>query len=490
MSNAIYPLLLLIRLFFSLLPSYIHPDEHFQGPEPIAGRVLGWHAHFTWEFTDSQPIRSAFPLLVVYGLPMKLADWLTGGSITPDAMFRCLRIMFFLLSVGLEDWGFYKLLSSSRRKDWNLVLLASCYVTWTFQMHLFSNSIETLLVVWALVFMEELRNPTGNTLWPSALLGFICAFGTFSRVTFPVYVILPAYHLLPALKKRPATFMPLILAGVFTATFCIYLDTQFYGASRPILTPLNSILYNTQSSNLAKHGLDPRWKHIGLNIHLLLGPAMIPLILSTSKAYLNSLPILSSAGALVLLSILPHQEPRFLLPCVPLLLSAITIPRSKIWLAAWIIFNLAQAPIMGAYHQAGIAPATAYINQNTAATDILYWRCYMAPNWLMGPKVRPLDIKDVRSPLEDLIEAIESSGLTCSSRPETKEVYIVAPLDATQLNPLVNDPTKTWKLEKEWSNRLHIGLDYLDWAGDGVVGTIKKIINLRGMVVWKVNPRC
>jgi hypothetical protein len=32
-----YLLLVLIRLWFALSPSYLHPDENFQGPEVIAG---------------------------------------------------------------------------------------------------------------------------------------------------------------------------------------------------------------------------------------------------------------------------------------------------------------------------------------------------------------------------------------------------------------------------------------------------------------------
>ena len=31
-------LLILVRLYFALSPSYIHPDENFQGPEVIAGK--------------------------------------------------------------------------------------------------------------------------------------------------------------------------------------------------------------------------------------------------------------------------------------------------------------------------------------------------------------------------------------------------------------------------------------------------------------------
>ena len=32
-----YLLLILVRLYFAFSPSYIHPDENFQGPEVIAG---------------------------------------------------------------------------------------------------------------------------------------------------------------------------------------------------------------------------------------------------------------------------------------------------------------------------------------------------------------------------------------------------------------------------------------------------------------------
>lgn len=35
-----YLLLLLVRLWFALSPSYLHPDENFQGPEVIAGKKL------------------------------------------------------------------------------------------------------------------------------------------------------------------------------------------------------------------------------------------------------------------------------------------------------------------------------------------------------------------------------------------------------------------------------------------------------------------
>lgn len=37
MWRRVYFFLILVRTYFALSPSYLHPDENFQGPEVIAG---------------------------------------------------------------------------------------------------------------------------------------------------------------------------------------------------------------------------------------------------------------------------------------------------------------------------------------------------------------------------------------------------------------------------------------------------------------------
>ena len=59
-------------------------------------------------------------------------------------------------------------------------------------------------------------------------------------------------------------------------------DTNFYNPSAslstlftsPTITPLNSLLYNAQSSNLASHGLHPYYQHLLASLPLLLGPSL------------------------------------------------------------------------------------------------------------------------------------------------------------------------------------------------------------------------
>lgn len=177
-----YLLLLIVRLYFALSPSYIHPDENFQGPEVIAGeschtskaltkvltdvlcsgRIFDLPHHKTWEFTSSAPVRSIFPLWPVYALPMLVLKWVWAGvgteDIPPACIYYATRILMFILSFVLEDWAIHDLVPSLRHRRLAVTLVASSYVTWTYQTHTFSNSVETLAVLWTLVLIQRILN--------------------------------------------------------------------------------------------------------------------------------------------------------------------------------------------------------------------------------------------------------------------------------------------------------------------------------------------
>lgn len=172
-----YLLLVLVRLWFALSPSYLHPDENFQGPEVIAGEIFRYPVRHTWEFTSAHPIRSVFPLWPVYGLPMLLLRWLwlgsgphaeDGGEIPPVAVFWTLRVLMFAASFVLEDWAVHELVASrNSHRRVAVLLVASSYVTWVYQTHTFSNSVETLVVIWSLVLIERIvARPVGLSVSP------------------------------------------------------------------------------------------------------------------------------------------------------------------------------------------------------------------------------------------------------------------------------------------------------------------------------------
>lgn len=129
---------------------------------PIStGQIFSYPVKLTWEFTTENPIRSVFPLWPVYGLPMLLLKWLWignggDGDIPPIAVFWTLRVLMFTLSFVLEDWALHELVQSPRHRRVAVMLVASSYVTWTYQTHTFSNSIETLAVLWSLVLIQRI----------------------------------------------------------------------------------------------------------------------------------------------------------------------------------------------------------------------------------------------------------------------------------------------------------------------------------------------
>lgn len=71
----------------------------------------------------------------------------------------------FLTSFVLEDWALDELINldelnnKTRHRRTALLLVASSYVTWTFQTHTFSNSVETLTVLWSLVLIKRITDP-------------------------------------------------------------------------------------------------------------------------------------------------------------------------------------------------------------------------------------------------------------------------------------------------------------------------------------------
>lgn len=91
-------------------------------------------------------------MLVIKGIGMELGR----KDITPEMVFYSLRFVMFILSFVLEDWAIHELIQSPRHRKFAVLLVASSYVTWTYQMHTFSNSLETLLVLWSLVMIQRL----------------------------------------------------------------------------------------------------------------------------------------------------------------------------------------------------------------------------------------------------------------------------------------------------------------------------------------------
>ena len=476
--------------------------------DSLPGEVFGWPTEPPWEFTSEKPIRSVFPLWLAYGFPLTILKWiwegLGYGEVQPMLALYTLRIVMFILSFVLEDWAIHELLPLPRERTWAIALVASSYVTQTFQMHTFSNSIETLLVLWFLVLVRRIRENRGSTMASACCgLAFIGVFGIFNRITFPAFIVIPALQLLPQLFIRRLRLPLMLLAGLLTLAVGITMDTEFYTGVRPrfrdlhdtaVFTPWNNFAYNLVTANLAEHGLHPFWQHFAINLPQLIGPA-VPFVLFSSRK--NSLFWTAVIGT-ALLSCFRHQEARFLLPAVPLLLASIKVPRRYIGICVivWMIFNQIGAATFGIYHQGGVISAQAPFMRQDNVREVYWWKTYSPPEWLLGDNnnnVRSIDLMGMEG---DQVRSKLFNSAKCR-RDAKKDTLLVAPASATELEAYAAPEYKglgsagvgIWLREIRRYHK-HIGLDDLDFAQDGVWPTLQRVVGKRGLVVWQVVKQC
>ena len=435
---------------------------------------------------------------------MTLLKWLAEGlgyDVAPIAVFYVLRAQMFLLSFVLEDWALHELLPVKRERAVALLLVASSYVTWTFQMHTFSNSLETILVLWCLVLMRRMREDQEHTQVKLCVaLAFLGVLGIFNRITFPAFLLVSGTQLLPELAVTPWRLPVILLAGGLTALIAVSMDTEYFTGSKlnfsslfeqGVLTPYNNVIYNLDATNLAQHGLHPFWQHFVVNLPQLLGPA-VPLLLFVSRK--NSL-FWSGVAGIAVLSCFRHQEPRFLLPAVPLLLASVRLPRSpqamKMWTGFWVIFNLLAAIVFGLYHQAGVVPMQDWIRQQPHVTQTLWWKTYSPPLWLLGHQNDVMSTTDLMGMAGPRL--IEQLSAIAPCQGSGNDTFLVAPSSAMFLDQYTLSTTEGQHdlvFQHKCQHRQHLGLDDLDFGEDGFVPTLQRVIGRRGLDVWQISRLC
>lgn len=222
----------------------------------------------------------------------------------------------------------------------------------------------------------------------------------------------------------------------------------------------------------------------------------------------------SAISATILLSVFPHQEPRFLIPCVPLLLSCFHMQSTRkqfvLLQGAWVIFNVAMAVLMGIYHQGGVIPTQLAIpgiiadhraGQDAGAATVFWWKTYSPPRWLLGESLDITTNDLMGIPGGELINHLNHALPTCSvdanNLDKDKGIYVVAPKSATFLDryiptstPQSNEEEEDIELHELWYYENHLNLDDLDFGDDGVIPTLSRVVGRRGLGVWAARRRC
>ena len=249
-------LLCVARILLIASPGYIHPDEFFQSAEVFVSPP--------WEFQSANALRTpVFPWVMSHVPRMCFRLWFS-PRLLPLAVS-------FLVDVFVWRSSLIPSVKQAR-----LLLLASSWPMLVLQSRSFSNGLESVCVAAISLFQQN-----------AVVVGAVGAVGVFARFTFPAFAV--------AMVKLPPAKATVVAAIVVSLVF-VGIDSSFYGCG-VVVTPLNALLYNVNTTNVATHGLHPRYVHSVVNLPMLLGPVVVS-ALKPSASWIVPLAILSLS---------PHQ---------------------------------------------------------------------------------------------------------------------------------------------------------------------------------------
>ncbi|PHZ16603.1 uncharacterized protein RHIMIDRAFT_266485 [Rhizopus microsporus ATCC 52813] len=480
-----------LRWFIASLSGYIHPDEFFQNPEITSSLIFGIQAFTPWEYQPQNAARSIVAPFLTTGIPF----WIL-KNILPEGQLPSATQLYITERLGAFVWSLfidlcvYRLCkqTGASKPLIPMLLVATSQITLAYYTHTFSNSFESVLLCLCLSTVVDYTKSSSNKL--SFALGALFSLGVFTRITFPLFALpIGIAFIVHVYKSRNIHHLVSLTLGFFSLTvFCITADSVYYGTlfltsnDKPfrdahqfistlfnpmalasfkaegsiVITPVNNLLYNMNAKNLQLHGIHPRYTHLAINLPLLFGPLAIQSLLEipsvlkkatvdTSKHFLYIL-IGIVFTSLVGLSIIPHQEARFLCPLLIPLVLIYTWRRPNLslsfWLS-WFLFNIITTYVFGVIHQGGIVPAMRFLHYQTKGihncyvltngglscsvdgstdvdnyynitTKLVFYKTYMPPQHLLAAPLvegnHHIRVLDFSSRYDDLVKELEQSS--------------------------------------------------------------------------------
>ncbi|XP_078000054.1 GPI alpha-1,2-mannosyltransferase 4-like [Glandiceps talaboti] len=448
--DKVWRLLILVRFITTLLPQrgYIHPDEFFQNPEITAESVLGFDVYKSWEWTSKElSLRNVLFPYATSGTAFMILQMLQNiipGMIDAYTLLIFPRLMMVVLSLTL-DLLMYKMCQYLRINDGtSLALLSTSYAILVFCCRTFSNAVECILFALVMFLVlkssslidkpktKKLKNSSQEKTY-ALLLSIVITYGFFLRLSFAAFVAWPMFYWYLSIVhsrgfvKGIMSAASLIPGVIFTSFLYISIDSVYFGSLNlsPLslvnlvqtfssveifdnltVTPFNFLRYNTDVTKLSEQTLHPHITHLILNMPLLFLPLLIwgvPAIITSLRNLpetkklasidkTNLFLIFSVVVPVGILSLIPHQEARFIIPIiVPLILLFCKNVKefSDNFKVSWIVWNFIGFMFFGMFHQGGVLPSMQRLHDISKYNPqtmyhFVFFHTYMPPRHLLA----------------------------------------------------------------------------------------------------------
>ena len=394
------------------------------------------------------------------------------------------RLMITLLSLVTDCTVLQlaKWLHGNRDAVSAAVVMATSYISLVYYTRTFSNTLESFLYAALLYALTRRSHKEISDFMSAVTISALIVVGVFNRPTFVIYAAVPYLWWLfsDGVSEVIARAVNSMLTAVPVSVLLTMCDSLYFGqldinklniadlsdivsfvTNNLTVTPLNFVLYNTQFGNLAEHGIHPRFTHFIVNLPLLFSVLSIYFFCDVYRWCMTAIGLcdwkfvsmywqqlvllLCCIVPVILLSLFPHQEPRFLIPLLPIFAAAYApkITASRGMMVLWVVANMFGCLFYGCIHQAGVVPCLGHLQQSQSTgvdRHVVFWHTYTAPQHLLllpRKSSQTQDAFDTGAPplvslegnsVEDLMHhLVHINSSQSSQRWEKPEVMVAAP---------------------------------------------------------------
>lgn len=379
---------LLLRLLLPFISStWFVPDELFQSVEPAHYFVFG-SGHLSWEWTHAlrSPLHPLILSIPLYLLKMFSID-------TPFTVFYlprlCHSLLFFLTDISFHSL-LSRLLPTKKARRIVSYLYASNWFLNYCSPRTLGNSLETCLTILSLAhypFTARECSPNAKNL-PLSI--FLATISIIVRPTSALLWIVLGIRLLWIAPHPFSLVLYRVVPSMFPTLFIsTLLDSWWYG--RWVSSLYQFLSFNVLDGGSAHFGVHPMYWYLVDGLPAVLTLSLIPIIygmVSRSSSRPPSVILFACIFYLIIHTLLPHKEHRFLLPIIPLLLlfsSPLFINSSKFssWLfQLTLVVNIILTLYMSIIHQRGPFSMGKWIMSHSSHSDslLVLAPCYSLPD--------------------------------------------------------------------------------------------------------------
>lgn len=389
-SNIFLGFLCLRLLSVWVVQTFFVADEYWQSLEVAHNFVFGY-GHISWEWTEG--LRSYFypGLFAVFYKILSFVGLDTSFAVTMGP-----RILQAILT-AIADHQFWLWVCEQTGSQglWAAFSLATSWFYFYCGSRTLINTFETALTMIALRAFpwteKAMKAVSLKYMWCVAM---VCLIRPTAMI---IWLPLCLYHAMNAPSKKTLLGKYVFTGVTMTALFTL-IDSYLYGYL--VFTPWNFLKFNVFEGVGSFYGSHPIYWYFTIGLPCILGLQTVPLLLGIRRTY-QSWPTVESQLLLVILwtvliySMLPHKEFRFLLPLLPMALYissgwlarwSRTAKTSLLWAAAISLLAGGVVPSVyfGWFHQQGTIKVMSVLAQeasnNPSSTNILFLMpCHSTP---------------------------------------------------------------------------------------------------------------